>query len=159
VAADDAAARQLEVDVAELLAVAELQRRAGLQWTPLSVRQRHEPGLRDGHGVAAGRQLREIEDPGVVRQCAAPAGDLRRVDEHARALDRLPGVGGNNPPGDPSGRRGLRRAGGPRGRIARGLLRPPPALAGSGDLSLGLRRQGGSEQDDEHRADRAGHDD
>src|SRR5439155_11023536 len=41
-AGDHAAARQVEFDAFQLLAVAELQGRAGLKRPPLTVRQRHE---------------------------------------------------------------------------------------------------------------------
>ena len=72
----DAAARQPELDALELLAVGELQRRAGLQRPPLAVRQRDEAGLRHRERVASRRQLGEIEDAAVVGERAAAVRQL-----------------------------------------------------------------------------------
>ena len=75
-AGDDAAAGQAEVETGELLAVRQLNRDAGLQRTPLTVRQRDEAGLAGAEGIAPFGQFREFERALVVGEYAASALEL-----------------------------------------------------------------------------------
>jgi hypothetical protein len=111
----------------QLLAVAELQRGAALQRTPLAVRERDEPGLADGDRIASGRQLADLEHARIVGHRRAPLLDLGCGDEHARTLDRTAGIGRDHAARQTAGRRRRRLA---RRGIARRLLARTRRLRG-----------------------------
>ena len=110
----------------QLLALAQLQWRAGLQRPALAVRQADEAGLRHGQRVAAGGQFGQLEDAFVVGERRPAARQLRGVHQGARALDGTAVVGREDASGNPAHRRrrivllrGLRR------RVAGRLLDGP----------------------------------